>query len=83
MYGASCSCTIRLAGSPFGWAFMAADNIHLYVDASKPGPKIDRNLFGQFAENLGHGLYGLQGSFRIATGISVGRTVQNSVSKPL
>jgi alpha-N-arabinofuranosidase len=37
---------------------MAADNIvHLSVDASKTGPKIDRNLFGQFAENLGHGLY--------------------------
>ena len=37
---------------------MAADNvIHLSVDASKPGSKIDRNLFGQFAENLGHGLY--------------------------
>ena len=37
---------------------MAADNIiHLTVDASKPGAKIDRNLFGQFAENLGHGLY--------------------------
>jgi alpha-L-arabinofuranosidase len=35
---------------------MAADDIHLSVDASKPGPKIDRNLFGQFAENLGHGL---------------------------
>ena len=37
---------------------MAADaTIHLSVDASKTGPKIDRNLFGQFAENLGHGLY--------------------------
>ena len=37
---------------------MAADNaIHLSIDASKPGAKIDRNLFGQFAENLGHGLY--------------------------
>ena len=36
---------------------MAADNIHLTVDASKPGSKIDRNIFGQFAENLGHGLY--------------------------
>ena len=37
---------------------MAADNnIHLSVDASKPGPKIDRNFFGQFAENLGHGFY--------------------------
>src|ERR1022692_986578 len=36
---------------------VAAENIHLSVDASKPGPKIDRNIFGQFAENLGHGLY--------------------------
>ncbi len=27
------------------------------IDAAKSGPKIDRNLFGQFAENLGHGLY--------------------------
>ncbi len=37
---------------------MAADNaIHLSIDASKAGAKIDRNLFGQFAENLGHGLY--------------------------
>jgi alpha-N-arabinofuranosidase len=39
------------------WPSMAAENIHLSVDASKPGPKIDRNIFGQFAENLGHGLY--------------------------
>src|ERR1700732_2241395 len=37
---------------------MAADNtIHLSVDASKSGTKIDRNIFGQFAENLCHGLY--------------------------
>ncbi|HEY2857162.1 MAG TPA: alpha-L-arabinofuranosidase C-terminal domain-containing protein [Terracidiphilus sp.] len=35
----------------------AAENIHLSIDASKPGSKIDRNIFGQFAENLGHGLY--------------------------
>jgi alpha-N-arabinofuranosidase len=36
---------------------VAADEIHLSIDASKPGPKINRNIFGQFAENLGHGLY--------------------------
>jgi len=36
---------------------LAADRIQLSVDASKPGPKIDRNIFGHFAENLGHGLY--------------------------
>jgi alpha-N-arabinofuranosidase len=35
----------------------SAENIHLSIDASKTGATIDRNLFGQFAENLGHGLY--------------------------
>ena len=38
-------------------SLLAAENAHLSIDASKPGAKIDRNLFGQFAENLGHGLY--------------------------
>ena len=36
---------------------LAADNVHLSIDGVKPGPKIDRNIFGQFAENLGHALY--------------------------
>ena len=31
--------------------------VHLSIDTSKTGAKIDRNIFGQFAENLGHGLY--------------------------
>ena len=35
----------------------AAQKIVLSVDASKPGAKIDRNIFGQFAEHLGHGIY--------------------------
>ena len=35
----------------------AAQKIVLSVDASKPGMKIDRNIFGQFAEHLGHGIY--------------------------
>ncbi|HKT35900.1 MAG TPA: alpha-L-arabinofuranosidase C-terminal domain-containing protein [Nitrospira sp.] len=34
-----------------------AQQVELSVDASKPGAKIDRNLFGQFAEHLGHGVY--------------------------
>ncbi|MGA3160506.1 MAG: alpha-L-arabinofuranosidase C-terminal domain-containing protein [Terracidiphilus sp.] len=38
-------------------SMMAAETAHLSIDASKAGAKIDRNLFGQFAENLGHGLY--------------------------
>jgi alpha-N-arabinofuranosidase len=36
---------------------LAAQKIELTIDASKPGAKIDRNLFGQFAEHLGHGIY--------------------------
>jgi len=37
---------------------MAADTVALSVDASRTGAKIDRNIFGQFAEHLGHGVYG-------------------------
>jgi alpha-N-arabinofuranosidase len=36
---------------------MAAEKVQLSVDASKTGAKIDRNIFGQFAEHLGHGVY--------------------------
>src|SRR6478672_6958142 len=35
----------------------AQQKVQLSVDTSKPGPKIDRNLFGQFAEHLGYGVY--------------------------
>jgi len=37
--------------------FMAAQKVDLTVDVSKAGAKIDRNIFGQFAEHLGHGVY--------------------------
>jgi alpha-N-arabinofuranosidase len=36
----------------------AADTVALSVDASKTGPRIDRQIFGQFAEHLGTGIYG-------------------------
>ncbi len=36
---------------------VVADKAHLSVDVSKAGAKIDRNIFGQFAEHLGHGIY--------------------------
>ncbi|MBZ5516317.1 MAG: alpha-N-arabinofuranosidase [Acidobacteriia bacterium] len=36
---------------------MAAQTVELAVDVSKAGAKIDRNIFGQFAEHLGHGVY--------------------------
>ncbi len=34
-----------------------AQKVELSVDVSRSGPKIDRNIFGQFAEHLGHGVY--------------------------
>jgi alpha-N-arabinofuranosidase len=36
---------------------VAAQRVQLSVDVSKAGTKIDRNIFGQFAEHLGHGVY--------------------------
>jgi alpha-N-arabinofuranosidase len=35
----------------------SADTVAVAIDASKPGAKIDRNIFGQFAEHLGTGIY--------------------------
>src|ERR671938_55090 len=37
--------------------FAFAQKVELSVDASRVGAKIDRNIFGQFAEHLGHGVY--------------------------
>lgn len=37
--------------------FAAAQKVNLTIDVSKSGAKIDRNIFGQFAEHLGHGVY--------------------------
>jgi alpha-N-arabinofuranosidase len=34
----------------------AQDKIQLSIDTTKTGPKIDRNIFGQFAEHLGYGV---------------------------
>jgi len=34
-----------------------AQKVEFSVDSSKAGAKIDRNIFGQFAEHLGHGIY--------------------------
>jgi alpha-N-arabinofuranosidase len=35
----------------------AQDKVELRVDVSRTGARIDRNIFGQFAEHLGHGVY--------------------------
>jgi alpha-L-arabinofuranosidase len=35
-----------------------SDPVSIDVDAAKTGPVISRQIFGQFAEHLGHGIYG-------------------------
>jgi len=47
-------CALLAAATPV----TAQTKVELSVDLSRPGPKISRNLFGQFAEHLGHGIYG-------------------------
>ena len=36
----------------------APASLHIQVEASKTGPRISRDIFGQFAEHLGSGVYG-------------------------
>ena len=38
-------------------AAAADDVIRVAIDAAKPGPRIERHIFGQFAEHLGRGVY--------------------------
>lgn len=35
-----------------------AGDISVVIDANKPGPVINKNIYGQFAEHLGSGIYG-------------------------
>ena len=36
----------------------APETASIVVHADQPGPQINRQVFGQFAEHLGHGIYG-------------------------
>jgi alpha-N-arabinofuranosidase len=49
--------SLALFGMALTTPIAAAEKVELSVDASKPGAKIDRNIFGQFAEHLGNGVY--------------------------
>jgi alpha-N-arabinofuranosidase len=46
-----------LIGVVLSATFVTAQTVKLSIDASQGGAKIDRNIFGQFAEHLGHGIY--------------------------
>jgi alpha-N-arabinofuranosidase len=48
---------LALIGVVLSAPFASAQKVELSVDASGAGAKIDRNIFGQFAEHLGHGVY--------------------------
>src|SRR5436309_14542154 len=56
-----CKChllaTFALVSLALTSSAIATDKIELTIDATKTGAKIDRNIFGQFAEHLGHGIY--------------------------
>jgi alpha-N-arabinofuranosidase len=58
--GSPIACVLALlASGPSPAAAAAADPvIELQVDSAHPGSVIDRNIFGQFAEHLGSGVYG-------------------------
>jgi len=47
---------VAIAAMPLATAAAAQTTVHVY--AGSPGAKIDRDLFGQFAEHLGTGIYG-------------------------
>jgi alpha-N-arabinofuranosidase len=48
---------LTLTDAGYSASLVATDKIELVVDAAKSGTKIDRNIFGQFAEHLGRGIY--------------------------
>jgi len=48
---------MALVGAPLA-AKDATVETTVRIDASKPGAHIERDIFGQFAEHLGHGVYG-------------------------
>lgn len=49
---------LLLASASPALAQAPGDPVTLTVEAGAPGPVIDRNIFGQFAEHLGTGIYG-------------------------
>jgi len=50
--------TLLVAAAPASAQAPSAGAIDVRIDVSKSGPTINRNIFGQFAEHLGTGIYG-------------------------
>jgi len=49
---------IAAAASVAAPAALAASAVQVTIDAGKPGPVINKHVYGQFAEHLGAGIYG-------------------------
>jgi alpha-N-arabinofuranosidase len=49
--------TVALIALTSAAPLVIAQQVEVSVDVSKTGAKIDRNIFGQFAEHLGYGIY--------------------------
>ncbi len=54
-FGRQLACVV--AGVSLAAPALSAEKVALSIDASRTGARIDRNIFGQFAEHLGHGVY--------------------------
>ena len=55
---AAASLALLMAISPTALAARDASPTTVQIEAGQQGPKIDRHIFGQFAEHLGTGIYG-------------------------
>lgn len=53
-----CAAIVGLVAAPALGQPSAVGPVAVTVNVSQPGPKISRDLFGQFAEHLGTGIYG-------------------------
>ena len=54
----SCAAASAIAFQPLPALAQQAAPVSLEVQANRPGAKINRDIFGQFAEHLGSGIYG-------------------------
>ncbi|HEY7808047.1 MAG TPA: alpha-L-arabinofuranosidase C-terminal domain-containing protein [Croceibacterium sp.] len=60
-FGIGCVAVALMAGMPISAASArepAVPAVTVTIEADHPGAKIDRHIFGQFAEHLGTGIYG-------------------------
>ncbi|MFZ6681182.1 alpha-N-arabinofuranosidase [Undibacterium sp. Tian12W] len=50
-------CSVVLVFAAIAVPVFAGNQVSISIDAKKPGPVINKNVYGQFAEHLGRGVY--------------------------